>query len=62
MKNLRSVLGSPSWLQTISWKIWIASIAVATLDPMAAHAELPVTVPAATAALLAWQRDANIHC
>lgn len=61
MKNLRSVLESPSRLRTISWKIWIVSIAVATLDPMAAHAELPVAVPTATAALLAWQREANIH-
>ncbi|MGO8720960.1 MAG: M48 family metalloprotease [Acidobacteriaceae bacterium] len=60
MKSLRSVLESPSWLRTISWTTRTC-IAGVMLAPMIAHAELPVAVPPATAALLAGQRNMNIH-
>jgi STE24 endopeptidase len=58
--------GSPGWLRTISWKTSIRTTAIACsacliLASTIAYAELPVAVPQATAAVLAQQRDGNIH-
>ena len=61
MTSVRLVLESPARLRTISWKTLLACIAGAILASAIAHAELPVAVPQATAAVLAQQRDSNIH-
>jgi len=61
LKGPRFQLEFPAWLRTISWKTWTACIVGAILSSALAHAELPVEVPKATAALLAQERHGDIY-
>ena len=61
MTNVRFVLNSPAWLRTISRKKLAVWIAGAILASTFAHAQAPVEVPKASAAVLAQEHYFDIR-